>query len=75
LRDARGEAIGWQRGAVLGLYAHGLFEAPAVLEALFGARLPSLDQHLDTLAERLEHHLGAATLHRLCNPNSSCRNP
>ncbi|RZI99852.1 MAG: cobyric acid synthase, partial [Rubrivivax sp.] len=30
LRNEAGEAIGWQAGRVLGLYAHGLFEQPAL---------------------------------------------
>jgi adenosylcobyric acid synthase len=36
LEDGRGATIGWQRGAVLGVYALGLFESPAVMRALFG---------------------------------------
>ena len=35
LRNEAGEPIGWQRGNVLGLYAHGLFESPRH-DALFG---------------------------------------
>jgi len=37
LRNESGEAIGWLLGNVLALYAHGLFESPAVMRALFGA--------------------------------------
>ncbi len=64
LHDARGAAIGWQQGRVLGVYAHGLFEAPAVLQALFGATVPTLETAYDTLADLVEEHLDAALLQR-----------
>lgn len=57
LFDAAGQAIGWQQGGVLGLYAHGLFESPAVLQALFGAAVPTLEQAFDRLADAVEAHL------------------
>lgn len=63
-----GQPIGWQQGAVLGVYAHGLFEQPAFLRALFGQAAPTLDQALDRLAQNLEAACGAATLHRLLKP-------
>jgi adenosylcobyric acid synthase len=56
LWGADGQPLGWQQGPVLGLYAHGLLESPALLQALFGVTLPSLDARLDALAT----HLGAA---------------
>jgi adenosylcobyric acid synthase len=65
LHDAQGQAIGWQRGAVLGLYAHGLFEQSSVLRALFGAEVPTLNQAYETLADLVEEHLDAALLRRL----------
>lgn len=64
LSDAQGRSIGWQRGAVLGLYAHGLFEQPAVLQALFGAGVPALDESFDRIASLLEEHLDPALLAR-----------
>lgn len=50
--------MAWQNGAgnVLGLYLHGLFEDPAVLRALFGASVPTLDTVFDGLADFLERH-------------------
>ncbi len=57
LRDERGRAIGWQSGAVLGVYAHGLFETAAVIRALFGASVPTLEASLDALADLIERHL------------------
>ena len=65
LHDAHGQAIGWQQGSVLGVYAHGLFEQASVLRALFGATVPTLDQACDTLADMVEEHLDAALLRRL----------
>jgi adenosylcobyric acid synthase len=65
LFDADGQPIGWQHGSVLGLYAHGLFEAPAVMQALFGATVPTLDSAIDGIADIAERHLDAATLARV----------
>ena len=56
---ARGDAarelmpgMAWQNAAgnVLGVYLHGLFEDPAVLRALFGARARPLDEVFERLA-------------------------
>jgi adenosylcobyric acid synthase len=65
LQDGQGDPIGWQHGPVLGVYAHGLFESPAVLRALFGADVPSLDDAFDTLADMVEAHIDARALDRL----------
>ncbi|MDO9092994.1 MAG: cobyric acid synthase [Rubrivivax sp.] len=65
LHDSDGEAIGWQRGSVLGVCAHGLFENPSVLQALFGASVPTLDHAFDTLADLVEEHLNPPLLARL----------
>lgn len=44
--------IAWQNpaGNVLGVYLHGLFEDVAVMHALFGAQVPTLDSVFDGLA-------------------------
>lgn len=65
LRDAQGQAIGWQQGSVLGHYVHGLFEQPAVLQALFGASGPSLDQVFDGLADFVDAHFQPGALQAL----------
>ena len=62
LRNASGEAIGWQAGKVLGLYAHGLFEQPAVLQALFGRAVQPLDAVFDGLADFLDRHFTPGSL-------------
>jgi adenosylcobyric acid synthase len=65
------QGLGWQNGAgnVLGLYLHGLFEDPAALQALFGARLngpvPTLDSVFDGLADYIEQHFEPGVLSAL----------
>lgn len=58
------DALGWQdaSGKVLGVYLHGLFEDPAVLRALFGADVPTLDAVFDGLADFIDAHFPAGTL-------------
>ncbi|MFL6625319.1 MAG: cobyric acid synthase [Vitreoscilla sp.] len=68
LRDADGAAIGWQHGNVLGVYAHGLFESPALLRAMWGAGAPALDDSFELLADLVDRHLDAALLDRLLAP-------
>ncbi|MBN9001084.1 MAG: DUF72 domain-containing protein, partial [Rhizobiales bacterium] len=65
LRNAEGEAIGWQQGSVLGLYAHGLFESTEVLRALFGARVRGLEAVFDGLADFVDRHFEPGALMRL----------
>ena len=52
------DGLAWQdaSGQVLGLYLHGLFEDPAVLQALFGAQAPTLDSVFDGLADFIDRH-------------------
>jgi adenosylcobyric acid synthase len=65
LRGASGEAIGWQHGAVLGVYLHGLFESAAVVRSLFGQTARTLDDSLERLADLLEAGFGAKGLRAL----------
>lgn len=65
LHGEGGEAIGWQRGPVLGTTLHGLFESPAVLQALFGAGVPTLDATFDGLADWVEDRFDRDLLNRL----------
>ena len=54
--------IGWQQGAVLAIYLHGLFENAAVMNALFRTPGPSLDEAFDRLADGIDRHLPRAAL-------------
>jgi adenosylcobyric acid synthase len=67
------DGLGWQNGAgnVLGLYLHGLFEDPAVLQALFGACAPTLDSVFDGLADFIALHFENGVLDSLIAPSVS----
>ncbi len=62
LEPALPDDCGWQHGQVLALYTHGVFEEGAVLRALFGAEVPTLEDTFEGLAEFVERYLGAAPL-------------
>ena len=57
-RCAMAGGLAWQNeaGNVLGVYLHGLFEQPAVLQALFGATAPTLESVFDGLAAFIDRH-------------------
>jgi adenosylcobyric acid synthase len=61
------EGLAWQNGAgnVLGVYLHGLFEDPAVLQALFGASTPTLDSVFEGLSGYIARHFEAGVLDAL----------
>ena len=61
------DGLGWQNGAgnVMGVYLHGLFEDPAVLRALFGAAVPTLDAVFDGLADYVDAHVAPGCLESL----------
>jgi len=74
VHNAAGEVLGWQQGAVLGLYAHGLFESPAVLRALFGAEVRTLDAVFDGLADFLDRHVPEGVLLSLLDSRTPTHN-
>ncbi len=61
------DGLAWQNAAgnVLGLYLHGMFEDARVLQALFGARVPTLDVVFDGLADYIERHFEPGVLQSL----------
>jgi adenosylcobyric acid synthase len=61
------EQLGWQNqaGNVFGVYLHGMFEDPTVLQALFGATVPTLDSVFDGLADYVAQHFEAGFLDSL----------
>ena len=68
--DAAHEVIkdlAWQSadGRVLGLYLHGMFEDPSVLQALFGVHAQTLDRVFEGLADHLQKNMDAAVLKAL----------
>jgi len=61
--------LAWQNpaGNVLGLYLHGMFEDPQVLQVMFGASVPTLDSVFDGLADYVEQHFDTGVLQSLLN--------
>jgi adenosylcobyric acid synthase len=68
LRNEAGEPIGWQRGNVLGVYAHGMFESQAVMRALFDVAPRPLDSVFDGLADFVDARFGDGVLAGLIRP-------
>jgi adenosylcobyric acid synthase len=62
---ALADGLGWQRGSVLAIYLHGLFENANVLQALFGATAPSADATFDRLADMLAARFAPGALNQL----------
>jgi adenosylcobyric acid synthase len=63
--------LAWQNtaGHVLGIYLHGLFEDPRVLQALFGVSAPTLDSVFDGLADFIAQHVEPGVLAALIERN------
>ncbi|MFO6421584.1 cobyric acid synthase [Hylemonella sp. W303a] len=59
--------LAWQNAAgnVLGVYLHGLFEDPAVLQALFGAQVPTLESVFERMADFIATHFEPGVLDTL----------
>ncbi len=62
--------LAWQSpsGNVLGIYLHGMFEDAALMRALFGIHVPTLDSVFDGLANYIEQHFEPGVLNALIAP-------
>ena len=58
LEQALPDGLGWAAGPILGVYLHGLFEQPRVVEALLGEPVSrTLDDTFDRLADAVDKSL------------------
>ena len=66
IQEALPDGLGYASGNVLGIYLHGLFEEPRVLDDLFHAQPDrTLDETFDALADAIEQCLDVPHLLRL----------
>lgn len=65
LPEALPDGLGYQRGNVLAVYLHGLFENPVVVKALFGESSPGLEATFERLADWVEAHMDLKLLQSL----------
>jgi adenosylcobyric acid synthase len=61
-RAVLADDAGWQRGALLAIYPHGLFESSGVIRALFGGEAPTLEDTLDGLADLIDARFAPGVL-------------
>lgn len=71
LYNDHGDACGWQSDNILGIYTHGLFESPAVMQALFAETVKSLDAVFDGLADYVDQHFESALLNGFISSEKS----
>jgi len=73
VREVLPEGLGFQKGNVLGLFLHGLFENPSVERALFGREARGLADTFDRLAGAVEAHLDGEFLMAMAEKGKAAR--
>jgi adenosylcobyric acid synthase len=71
--EAMTACLGWQYGAVLGVYMHGLLENPAVLAALTGSPGRAHDVAFDRIADVVDRSFTPGLLDSLLQ--AACVSP
>jgi adenosylcobyric acid synthase len=74
MRPALSADGGWQRGQLLALYPHGLFEDRQVIKALFGAEARTLEDVMEGLADFIGEHFARDALMSYLDPPPKWRN-
>ena len=67
------DGLGFQKGNVLGVFLHGLFENAAVQRVLFGRRAEGLEATFDALAEAVATHLDEGFLMEMVEKGQRAR--
>ncbi len=67
--------LGFQKGNVLGLYLHGIFEDEGVQKAWFGRRANGLEATFEALADAVEGHLDTELLKALAHEGQRAKRP
>jgi len=73
VREVLPGGLGFQRGNVLGVFLHGLFEDPSVQRALFGKEARGLEATFDALADAVEAHLDGELLQAMAEKGKAAK--
>jgi len=73
VREVLPGGLGFQKGNVLGVFLHGLFENPLVQRALFEKEAEGLEATFDALADAVEEHLDEELLRAMAEKGKSAK--